>query len=82
MQGNGETGIETALSYMLSSPQFVLRRGRSTPPMLPLGPPITSATSTLRPGWRFFIWSSIPDGELLRLLNKENFKIRSSSKTG
>ena len=60
------TGIQYALARVLVDPQFIFRfetrAGRPAPPARSTA----SAISSSRRGLSFFLWSSIPDEELLR----------------
>lgn len=62
--GNFDLGIQTAIERMLVSPQFLYRAERT-----PANAPKAFAVSDLELASRlsFFIWSSIPDDELLNL---------------
>ncbi|MGB6943866.1 MAG: DUF1592 domain-containing protein [Bryobacteraceae bacterium] len=63
-QGNFETGIEMALRRMLSDPQFVYRFERD-PGSVPPDTPYRISDLELASRLSFFLWSSIPDDELL-----------------
>ena len=65
-QGGGEAGIETALSYILSSPQFIFR-AETDPANVAPGSAFVVNDYDLASRLSFFIWSSIPDNELLTL---------------
>lgn len=67
--GSFDTGIETALRAILVSPSFLFRVERDTTPG-------THAVSDLELASRlsFFIWSSIPDEELLRLAGQKKLR--------
>jgi hypothetical protein len=62
-KGPFDTGIQMALRRMLASPKFVLRpeRERDSAP----GVPYAVAGDELAARLSFFLWSSIPDDELL-----------------
>ena len=66
-QGGGETGIETALSYILASPQFIFRAETDPDQRSCRDRPLTVNDYDLASRLSFFIWSSIPDNELLTL---------------
>ena len=72
-KGNFENGIEMALRRMLASPQFVFRFERD-----PAG--LTSNTNyrisdlDLASRLSFFLWSSIPDDELIHLASQGKLK--------
>jgi hypothetical protein len=63
-QGGFEGGIERALRRLLVSPEF-LYRVEVDPPNARAGRGIRSAISSSRRVCPFFLWSSIPDDELL-----------------
>jgi hypothetical protein len=72
-QGNFESGVEMALRRMLASPQFVFRFERD---------PVNVAPDTnyritdldLASRLSFFLWSSIPDDELIHLASQGKLK--------
>ena len=71
-EGGFDTGIERALQRLLMSPQFLFRIERN-----PSGDPGTShPVSDLELASRlsFFLWSSIPDSELLNLAAEEKLR--------
>ena len=59
-----EAGIEMALAAILVSPEFLFRIERD-PPGLPSGAPYRLSPAELASRLSFFLWSSIPDDELL-----------------
>ena len=59
-----EAGIEMALAAILVSPEFLFRIERD-PPGLPAGTPYRISPAELASRLSFFLWSSIPDEELL-----------------
>ena len=63
-KGNFETGIEMALRRILSDPQFVYRFERD-PSSAPADQPYRISDLELASRLSFFLWSSIPDDELL-----------------
>ena len=65
-QGDFESGIELALRRILSSPEFVFRFERETERAAP-GEPYRIDDLELASRLSFFLWSSIPDDELLDL---------------
>jgi mono/diheme cytochrome c family protein len=67
--GSFETGIETALRAMLVSPNFLFRVERDAAPGV-------HAVTDLELASRlsFFLWSSIPDEELLRLAEQKRLR--------
>jgi mono/diheme cytochrome c family protein len=64
--GSFDTGIELALRWLLASPSFVFRVEKETPDTPP-GQPYLVAPEELASRLSFFLWSSIPDDELLAL---------------
>ena len=64
--GNFDTGIQRALERMLVSPQFLYRIERIPPTVRP-GEAFAVAPLELASRLSFFIWSSLPDDELLDL---------------
>jgi len=64
-----EAGIELALSAILVSPEFLFRIERE-PEGVPAGEAYAISDLELASRLSFFIWSSIPDGELLTLAEK------------
>ncbi len=65
-EGGFETGIEQALSAVLVSPHFLFRIERD-PKGLPAGTAYRVSDLELASRLSFFLWSSIPDDELLDL---------------
>ncbi len=63
-QGNFEAGIERALRLILSNPQFLFRFERE-PAGLAAGSVYRIGNAELASRLSFFLWSSIPDDELL-----------------
>ena len=61
-----EAGIELALSYVLISPEFLFRVERDPPNVVP-GTAYQIRDLELASRLSFFLWSSIPDDELLAL---------------
>jgi hypothetical protein len=61
-KGDFDKGVQTALSYILSSPKFLYRAEQDPP-----GRPAPHRVSDLELASRlsFFLWSSVPDDELL-----------------
>ena len=64
-----EAGIENALSAILVSPQFLFRK-ESTPAGLEPGEAYELSDIELASRLSFFLWSSIPDDELLSLAER------------
>jgi mono/diheme cytochrome c family protein len=67
--GDFDKGIEVALQRILSSPQFVFRFERDPADVTPEQPYRISDTE-LASRLAFFLWSSIPDDELLDLASR------------
>jgi mono/diheme cytochrome c family protein len=65
-KGGFEKGIQTALSYILASPKF-LYRAEQDPGDLAPGTNHRITDLELASRLSFFLWSSIPDDELLRV---------------
>jgi mono/diheme cytochrome c family protein len=65
-QGVFEDGIELALRRMLADPEFLVRVERE-PADVPVGEAYKIADLELASRLSFFLWSSIPDEELLNL---------------
>jgi hypothetical protein len=61
-----EAGIETALQRILAAPKFVFRVERDLPNATP-GTPYRISDVELASRLSFFLWSSIPDEELLKV---------------
>jgi hypothetical protein len=68
-EGNFEAGIETALQRILASPKFVFRIERDPDNVLP-GATHRITGVELASRLSFFLWSSIPDDELLKVADK------------
>ena len=64
--GSFESGIQLALQRILASPKFVLRVERD-PATVPAGAAYRISDLELATRLSFFLWSSIPDDELLTL---------------
>jgi len=64
--GGADNGIETALSYILASPQFIFR-SEPNPGNVTANVPFQIDDYELATRLSFFIWSSIPDEKLLTL---------------
>jgi hypothetical protein len=65
-EGSFDTGIQTALQRILASPKFVFRAERDPDSVAP-GAPYRLTDLELASRLSFFLWSSIPDDELLRV---------------
>ncbi len=72
-QGGPENGIETALAYILASPEFVLRVEHD-PPNATAHEAFHVDDYDLATRLSFFIWSSIPDDQLLSLAGQGKLK--------
>jgi mono/diheme cytochrome c family protein len=68
-EGGFELGIERALQRLLVSPQFLFRIERAPPAAAP-GAVHPVSDPELASRLSFFLWSSIPDDELLDLANQ------------
>jgi len=64
--GGFDAGIEQAISRILADPRFVFRFERE-PANIPVGRPYRISDLELAARLSFFLWSSIPDDELLGL---------------
>ena len=71
--GGFEAGIELALRRILASPKFVFR-AESAPPTAAPGSVHAIGDLELASRLSFFLWSSIPDDELLRLASLGKLK--------
>jgi Protein of unknown function (DUF1592)/Protein of unknown function (DUF1588)/Protein of unknown function (DUF1585)/Protein of unknown function (DUF1595) len=68
-----ENGIESALQYVLASPEFLFRI-ESDPPNLAANTVYRLNDVALASRLSFFLWSSIPDEELLNLASQGKLK--------
>lgn len=68
-KGSFDTGIEMALRRILADPEFVFRFERD-PANLPAGAIYRVGDLELASRLSFFLWSSIPDGELLDIASR------------
>ena len=64
--GSFDLGIQAAIERLLVSPYFLLRKEQDPPGLAP-GSAYTISDVELASRLSFFLWSSIPDEELLRL---------------
>jgi hypothetical protein len=71
--GTFETGIEMALQRVLAAPKFVFRVERDPANVEP-GAPYRISDVELASRLSFFLWSSIPDDELLSLAEQGQLK--------
>jgi hypothetical protein len=69
-KGGFDKGIEVALQRILSSPQFVFRFERDPADASP-DKPYNISDTELASRLAFFLWSSIPDDELLDLASRD-----------
>ena len=73
-QGDFDDGIEMALRRLLADPEFLFRKearaGRTSPP----GKPYRISDLELASRLSFFLWSSIPDDELLTLAGQDKLQ--------
>jgi hypothetical protein len=67
--GSFESGIEQAVARVLVDPRFVFRFERE-PATVPAGTPYRLTDLELASRLSFFVWSSIPDDELLDLASR------------
>jgi hypothetical protein len=63
-EGSFDGGIEGALQRILADPEFIYR-GEREPAALPAGRPYRVSDLALASRLSFFLWSSIPDDELI-----------------
>jgi hypothetical protein len=73
--GDFDQGIEWALGAMLTSPDF-LYRAEQDPPGAAAGTVYRISDNELASRLSFFLWSSIPDDELLKLAEEGKLKDR------
>ncbi len=71
--GSFDRGIEQALERLLVSPQFLFRIERDPPNAAP-GTPFRISDLELASRLSFFLWSSIPDDELLNMAARGKLK--------
>ncbi len=71
--GSFDRGIEQAVARLLVSPQFLFRIERDPPNIAP-GTPFRVSDLELASRLSFFIWSSIPDDELLNVASSGKLK--------
>ncbi len=71
--GNFDQGIEAALQRILADPEFVYR-GEREPKDLPAGKSYRVSDLALASRLSFFLWSSIPDDELIDLATQGKLK--------
>jgi len=68
-EGDFETGIQRALARLLVSPEFIFQF-EPEPPQAPAGQAFRISDLALASRLSFFLWSSIPDDELLTLASQ------------
>jgi hypothetical protein len=64
--GTFDTGIQEALTFVLASPKFLFR-AEPDPPQVAVGVPYPVSDIELASRLSFFLWSTIPDDELVSL---------------
>ena len=67
--GNFDSGIERALRRLLADPEFVYRR-EAEPVNVAAGKPYRISDLALASRLSFFLWSSIPDDELMSVASQ------------
>ena len=67
--GTFDTGVEMAIRRMLADPEFIFRR-ETEPANVKPGQPYRISDIELASRLSFFLWSSIPDNELLTLASE------------
>ena len=72
-QGNFESGIENALRLILASPKFLFR-SETDPARVAAGSVYPVSDLDLASRLSFFLWSSIPDDELLNVASQGKLK--------
>jgi hypothetical protein len=65
-QGNFEAGIQESLAFVLASPKFLFR-AEPDPPQAAVGVPYPVSDLELASRLSFFLWSTIPDDELVNV---------------
>jgi hypothetical protein len=73
-EGNFQDGIELALRRILTSPQFLIRAEREPENVQP-GQPYRITDLELASRLSFFLWSSIPDDELIEVAAKDKLHL-------
>jgi hypothetical protein len=71
--GTFDSGVETALAFLLVNPQF-LYRSEADPPNVAPGTAYRISDLELASRLSFFLWSSIPDEQLLSLASQGKLK--------
>ena len=72
-KGTFDAGIENALRFILTSPKFLFR-GEPDPPTVAAGAVYPVTDLELASRLSFFLWSSIPDDQLLTLATQGKLK--------
>jgi cytochrome c551/c552 len=72
-EGDFEAGVRSALQRLLSSPKFAFRAERD-PANVAVGVPYRISDLELASRLSFFLWSSIPDDELLTVASQGKLK--------
>jgi hypothetical protein len=72
-QGNFDQGIESALQLILASPEFLFRF-EADPADLPADAPYRLGDLALASRLSFFLWSTIPDEQLLTVASQSRLK--------
>jgi hypothetical protein len=72
-EGNFDTGIESALNRILADPEFVFRK-EAPPANVKAGQEYRLSDLELASRLSFFLWSSIPDEELLTLASQNKLR--------
>ena len=73
--GGFEKGVELALRRLLMSPEFLFRT-EADPPGVPSGEPYRITDLELASRLSFFLWSSIPDDELMDVASRGQLRER------
>ena len=80
-EGSFEDGIETAMQRILVDPEFLFRVERDPPQAAP-GAAYRISDLELASRLSFFLWSSIPDDELLNLAEKRQAERSRDARSG
>ncbi len=79
--GNFDTGMEAAVARVLADPRFVFRFERE-PAGVPAGTPYRISDLELASRLSFFLWSSLPDDELLEQAMQGKLHEPADARTG
>jgi mono/diheme cytochrome c family protein len=71
--GNFDAGVENALAFLLTAPKFLFRTESDSTTVAP-GAPHRVTDLELASRLSFFLWSSIPDDELLNMASQGKLK--------